>query len=254
MTIRLADAQKQIYQSEKLASVGKLAAGVAHEINNPLTGVLTYSSFLHKRLEKGDITVTPDDGQVIDDLGVIVHETKRCRDIVKGLLDFSRQAPAQKGPVSINVVIEQTLGILHNQLQINHVQIIQELDPNLPEIHADMNQMEQIFINIIVNASDAIGKQGGEIRIKTETDDDGETVQITVTDSGCGISEEARSKIFDPFYSTKGRKGTGLGLAVVWGIVEEHKGNITVDSEVGRGTVFKLRFPVQKASTALIRE
>jgi two-component system NtrC family sensor kinase len=256
MTNRLSNAQKQIHQSEKLASVGKLAAGVAHEINNPLTGVLTYSSFLSKRIRGGEIHVNPNQEQVVEDLDVIVHETKRCREIVKGLLDFSRQVPAQKCDVSLNEVIQQTLSILHNELQLHNIEVILDLDQDLPVLFADYNQLEQVLINIIVNASDAIDENEGKINITTRKGDcDGKPcVVVTIADNGHGISREDMTKIFDPFYSTKGRKGTGLGLAVVWGIVEKHKGKVDVHSEQGKGTTFTLTFPIRKKSTTLIRE
>ena len=246
MTRQLSETQRQLYQSDKLASIGRLAAGVAHEINNPLTGVLTYSSYLLKRAEG-----QPD---IKDDLEVIVRETKRCREIVKGLLDFARQSPPEKREISINEVITHVVRIMQNQLAIHHVKLATDLDPHLPLIAADVNQIQQVLMNLFMNASDAIGKKGGNITVVTapaeRTWKDGggseakEGIQIRITDDGCGIPAQNLNNIFEPFFTTKGQKGTGLGLAVVWGIIEKHNGHITVGSEVGKGTVFTVFLPV----------
>jgi two-component system NtrC family sensor kinase len=247
MTRQLAETQRQLYQSDKLASIGRLAAGVAHEINNPLTGVLTYSSYLLKRADAQP--------EIKDDLEVIVRETKRCREIVKGLLDFARQSPPEKRQISINEVVTQAVRIVQNQLAIYHVKLAAELDPHLPLISADVNQIQQILINLFMNASDAIGKAGGTITVVTAPADrtwnggNGgseakDHIQIRITDDGCGIPAQDLNKIFEPFFTTKGQKGTGLGLAVVWGIIEKHSGRIMVESEVGKGTAFTILLPV----------
>ncbi len=161
MTNKLSEARLQLFQSDKLASLGRLAAGVAHEINNPLTGVLTYSSFLLKR--------TQDNPELQEDLKVIVRETKRSREIVKSLLDFARQSVPKKNNVEINDVIEQAVSVVENQLTINHVKLEKKLDKNIPQIIADSNQIQQVFINLIVNANDAIGKNGGTITVSTSS-------------------------------------------------------------------------------------
>ncbi|OQY28282.1 MAG: hypothetical protein B6244_07705 [Candidatus Cloacimonetes bacterium 4572_55] len=238
MIENLSKARQHIYQQDKLASLGRLAAGVAHEINNPLTGVLTYSSFLLKR--------TKDHPKIQEDLRVIVRETKRCREIVKGLLDFARQAPSKKTKVNINKIILHSLLIIDNQLSIDHVTVKKELADDLPLIRADANQMQQVMINLIVNASDAIETKKGDIYIATIKED--KQIKIVLSDTGCGISQEKLTTIFEPFYSTKGQKGTGLGLAVVWGIIEKHKGKITVDSVIGKGTTFTIVLPIEKKS------
>jgi two-component system NtrC family sensor kinase len=248
MTRQLSETQRQLYQSDKLASIGRLAAGVAHEINNPLTGVLTYSSYLLKRA-----SAQP---EMKDDLEVIVRETKRCRDIVKGLLDFARQSPPEKRQIDINEVVGRTVRIVQNQLAMQHIKLSTDLDPQLPSAHADVNQMQQILINLLMNASDAIGDKGGNITVVTgradQTPRSGndlaptkEYIQIRISDDGCGISADNLNKIFEPFFTTKGQKGTGLGLAVVWGIIEKHNGRITVESEVGKGTAFTILLPVE---------
>lgn len=360
MTQKLSEMRLQLFQSDKMASLGRLAAGVAHEINNPLTGVLTYSSFLLKRVK--------DNPEMKEDLEVIVRETKRSREIVKGLLDFSRQSTPKKGNVNINVVIEDAETVVTNQLKINHIKLEKE-SGSLPPITADANQIQQVLLNLLVNAIDTIGKKGGTIKIASKEislspygvlqirnatcpkghsliDEDhkingmpsiklkaksltnegfihldpvygnhqhhygiqfnkdeivklycphcgvsliDETkkgpecnapvytifipdqgilegctkfgcdwqkwdfvdiggnrnfIEIQVSDTGAGINEKDLNKIFEPFYTTKGQKGTGLGLAVIWGIINNHQGKITVDSTVGKGTTFTIHLPV----------
>lgn len=250
MTRKLAETQRQLFQSEKLASVGRLAAGVAHEINNPLTGVLTYSSFLLKRVE--------DKPEMKDDLEVIVRETKRCREIVKGLLDFARQSPLEKNRVRLNEVIERSVQILANQLAKRKVQIIRQLAADLPEIEADANQLQQVLVNLIMNAGDAMHENGGVITIasalvRDEAEANARFIRLQVRDTGCGIPPENLSKIFEPFFSTKGQKGNGLGLAIVWGIIEKHNGRIAVESTVGEGTVFTILLPLKSETRVVER-
>lgn len=360
MTKKLSEARMQLFQSDKMASLGRLAAGVAHEINNPLTGVLTYSSFLLKR--------TKDNPEFQEDLKVIVRETMRSREIVKSLLDFARQSVPKKSNADINEIINKSIEVIENQLSMNKVKVEKVINKDLPKITVDSNQMQQVFINLLVNASDAIGKNGGTITVKTnhislspygtaqikkaqcpkrhslldnEVKIDGipsikvkarfngdeslihidpiygklrniydqnykekkesqylcpecnnslliekkscpkcssavigievpgqgvyevcstkgcpyekwdyvdsaglqEFIEVKITDTGSGISNEDLSKIFDPFFSTKGQKGTGLGLAVIWGIIDNHNGTITVDSEIEKGTTFSIRLP-----------
>lgn len=237
MIRNLAEAQTQLYHSDKLASLGRLAAGVAHEINNPLTGVLTYSSFLLKRAQA--------DPQMKSDLEIIVRETKRCRDIVKNLLDFARPISTGKKTVSIIDVLNRALNIVDNQLTFNHIEVQKDFADSLPEVHIDEGQLQQVFINLLVNASDAIGNDGGTISLTARSSrvQGKEFVQIEVSDTGCGIAPENLSKIFEPFYSTKDLKGTGLGLSVVWGIIHNHQGTIAVNSEIGQGSQFIVRIP-----------
>ncbi len=361
MTKKLSDARMQLFQSDKMASLGRLAAGVAHEINNPLTGVLTYSSFLLKR--------TKDNPEFQEDLKVIVRETLRSREIVKSLLDFARQSVPKKSSADINEIIDKAIAVIDNQLSINKVRIVKQNETNLPNLSVDANQMQQVFINLFVNASDAMGKDGGTITIKSqrislspygstqikkatcpkrhslmdsefkidglsslkvkvisdskegiihldpvygkhrnffnldfkinkdvkfvcpecsisliqqdkvcpkcgspvlvfEIEGQGtyevcssensdwekwdavdalglkEYIEIKISDTGSGISREDLSKIFEPFFSTKGQKGNGLGLAVIWGIIDNHNGSINVESEVGKGTTFIIRLPL----------
>jgi two-component system NtrC family sensor kinase len=246
MMEKLAEAQRQLLQSDKLSSIGRLAAGVAHEINNPLTGVLTYSSFLLKS--------AGDNPELKEDLEVIVRETKRCREIVKGLLDFSRQSTSAMRPSPVNEIVRNACSIVEHQLAIQKIKIDMQLPEESPVANADMAQLEQVLVNLLVNAADAIGEGGGTITIDTGLataaknrngrESPNGTVRIRVTDNGCGIPPEGLDKVFEPFYSTKGMKGTGLGLAIVWGIIEKHQGQLKMDSEVGRGTTVTVLLPV----------
>lgn len=361
MTKKLSEARMQLFQSDKMSSLGRLAAGVAHEINNPLTGVLTYSSFLLKR--------TKNNPEMQEDLKVIVRETMRSREIVKGLLDFARQSVPKKHNVKAREIIDRAVVVVNNQLILKHIDLVKEFDPELPMITVDADQIQQVFINLIVNASDAIENDNGKIifntsltnllpygmtQIKTafcpkrhnlvdneikieamptiklkavtakssgqinldpiygksrhqynfqinpgdevkvscprcdislinekeqcpkcnspiynfespplgmfegctntncnwqrwqSVDEGGEKtyVKIIIEDNGSGIQPEDLTRIFEPFFSTKGQKGTGLGLAVIWGIIDNHNGTITVESEVGKGTKFTILLPV----------
>ena len=361
MTEKLAEARLQLFQSDKLASLGRLAAGVAHEINNPLTAVLTYSSYLLKR--------SGDKPEMRKDLEVIVEETIRCREIVKSLLDFARQTVPKKRNANINQIIERARNVVENQLAIGRVELVLDLDSDLPDVTVDANQVQQVFINLMVNAADAIGEESGRIRVSSRSislsprgmlqikqalcrkrhdlvdrkvqigrkpaitmrytagessglihldpmygssdhrlDDfpgmdegvdlqcphcqvsllaedepcpkcgapayafevplkgmvcgclregcgwtrwdqvdsawNDEFIEVRVEDDGCGIPRAQIPKLFEPFATTKGQKGTGLGLAVSWGIIDNHNGTITVESEVGVGTTFIVRLPV----------
>ena len=363
MTRNLAEARLQLFQSDKLASLGRLAAGVAHEINNPLTAVLTYSSFLLKR--------TKDNPEVQEDLGVIVRETIRCREIVKNLLDFARPSVPKMHNADINKIIRSAIEVVASQLLLKRIELDANLDTSLPEVTVDANQIQQVFINLLVNAADAIGDNGGKIsvdpslislspyglaQIKTAVcpkrhalmDDeikinglptirvkavskgnDGiinldpvygkhrhqygieikrgkdlqvscpqcnvslidenikcpkcgasvynfevpphgmlegctspectwqrwqamdeaghkDYIEVKIADTGQGIPKENLSKLFEPFYTTKGKHGTGLGLAVIWRIIDNHNGTINAESELGKGATFIIHLPLQK--------
>ena len=362
MTDKLAQARLQLFQSDKLASLGRLAAGVAHEINNPLTAVLTYSSYLLKRSQGKPETQK--------DLQVIVNETIRCREIVKNLLDFARQTVPKKRKADVNEIIGRAARVIENQLALGRVKLVMELDPTLPSVTVDANQVQQVFINLMVNAADAIGENEGTItvssklvtlspagilQIKTavcrkrhelvdrkfemegkpaitmqfrkdeqtglihldpmygstnhhlagmppldegvellcpecstsmiaegeqcpecgapiyafevplkglvqgclregcnwqhweqvDSNWNDQFVEVRVADDGCGIPKSQIPHLFEPFATTKGPKGTGLGLAVTWGIVDNHNGTISVESEVDVGTTFIVRIPVE---------
>ncbi len=252
MTGRLSEAQRQLYRQDKLASVGRLAAGVAHEINNPLTGVLTYASFLQAK--------ATDQPELKEDLDVIVRETKRCRDIVKGLLDFSRQSVPEKRHVHLSEIVYRAGSIVRNQFSLHRIRLLLDLQEDLPAVHADANQIQQVLVNLLVNAADAMGKEGGTVTIEARAAPSGtldsEAVQIVVRDTGKGIDPADVSRIWEPFFSTKGQQGNGLGLAIVWGIIETHHGRIEVESEKGVGTTFTVTLPVagDQPSSPLIRE
>ena len=224
----------QLFRSEKLASIGKLAAGVAHEINNPLTGVLTNASLLLDDLEEGD--------ERREDVKVIVDETIRCREIVKRLLDFARQTKPRKTLTNINTLIDNIIMLVRNQTSFRNITIDRNLDESITEVMADMDQIQQVFINIILNASDAMS-EGGKLTIESRVGKNGDFIEIEFTDNGCGISEEEKRKIFDPFFTTK-ESGTGLGLSISYGIIERHGGTINVDSSPGIGTIFTITLPI----------
>ncbi|MBI4811072.1 MAG: cache domain-containing protein [Ignavibacteriales bacterium] len=224
----------QLFRSEKLASLGKLAAGVAHEINNPLTGILTNSSLLLDDLDKNDPRR--------EDVDVIVKETIRCREIVKRLLDFARQTKPQKQLININAIIENIILLIRNQTSFRNINIQKNLINDIPEIMADKDQIQQVFINIIINASEAMSK-GGLLTIESKLSTNKETILISFADTGPGIPEEIKDKIFDPFVTTK-EQGTGLGLSISYGIIEQHGGEISMESKRGEGTTFIIQLPV----------
>ena len=363
MTKSLAEAKLQLFQSDKMASLGRLAAGVAHEINNPLTGVLTYSSFLLKR--------TKDNPELQENLEVIVRETIRSREIVKGLLDFSRQSAPKKHNADINKIIKSAIDVIASQLLLKRIELDAQFDTSLPEVMVDANQIQQVIINLLVNAADAIGDNGGKISVhpslislaphglaqikaavcpkghdlmdsemriyglptvKVKVVSNGNVgivnldpvygkhrheygieiengkdlqvscpqcnislieknvncpkcgspvccfevlshgmfegctnpectwqrwqamdeaghrdfIEVKIADTGQGILKEDLSRIFEPFFTTKGEHGNGLGLAITWGIIDNHNGKINVESEVGKGTTFTIHLPLQK--------
>jgi len=224
----------QLFRSEKLASLGKLAAGVAHEINNPLTGILTNSSLLLEDLEADDPRR--------EDVEVMVRETMRCREIVKRLLDFARQTKPHKRPSSINALIDNIVLLVRNQATFRNIAIEKNLSDRVPDVLIDPDQIQQVFINIVLNAAEAMTK-GGKLAIRTGLAPDTQSIVVSFSDTGPGISEAMREKIFDPFYTTK-EHGTGLGLSISYGIVEQHGGAINVESTVGQGSTFTIQLPV----------
>jgi len=238
-TDQIKNIDAQLFRSEKLASLGKLAAGVAHEINNPLTGILTNSSLLLEDLDPGDSRR--------EDVDVIVKETIRCREIVKRLLDFAKQTKPQKRPTNVNDLIDNIILLVRNQTSFRNIDIQRQLAPELPDILADADQMQQVFINIILNAADAMSK-GGKLVIRSSLSASGDAIMVSFADTGPGISEENRERIFDPFFTTK-EHGTGLGLSISYGIVEQHGGTIRVESTVGQGSIFSVELPVMGADT-----
>jgi two-component system, NtrC family, sensor kinase len=227
-------AERTILKSEKLASIGRMASGIAHEINNPLTGVLTYSSLLLEDM-KGT--------KYEEDLRIIRDETLRCRGIVRGILDFARDTKAEKVPADINQIIEESLRMLEKHVNFQNVEIVKALDRGIPQVSVDAGEIRSVINNLAVNAADAM-PNGGKLTIATGTDPDSGMVFIRVEDTGIGISPENLGKIFEPFFTTKDKgKGTGLGLAMTYGVIQRHNGTIDVRSEVGKGTEFIVKLP-----------
>jgi two-component system NtrC family sensor kinase len=237
-TTELKAMQAHLIQSEKLAGVGKLAAGVAHEINNPLTCVLTNSSLMLSDL-------TPDDPRR-EDLQAIVDETLRCRKIVKGLLDFARQTKPQKQNLDLNKLAEDIIALVRNQASFQNIRIETELDPGIPPVLADADQIRQVVLNIILNAADAM-PQGGIIRVRSSCEPKSKHLALRISDTGPGIPDEIQNKMFEPFFTTK-KTGTGLGLAIAYGIMERHKGSLKVESSPGRGTTIVVTLSTDAAA------
>ncbi|RJQ84265.1 MAG: HAMP domain-containing protein [Desulfobacteraceae bacterium] len=240
---RRAASENKIMQSERQASIGRLAAGVAHEINNPLTGVLTYT---HMLLRRKDL-----DPEVRADLETVAAATDRVRKIVKGLLDFSRQTKLDPEPTEINRLVSNTIALLENQALVKGVAVKFTPGENLPLVTLDRSQMQSVLMNLIINALDATAP-GGSIKIYTAAGLSGagaaqKGVELTVADTGTGIHPDHMDKLFDPFFTTKAvGQGTGLGLSVSQGIVQRHGGHIRVQSELGKGTRFFVWLPVDK--------
>jgi two-component system NtrC family sensor kinase len=237
-TAELRTMQGHLVQAEKMAAVGKLSAGVAHEINNPLTGILTNSSLMLEDL--------PADHPWRDDVQTIVNETLRCRKIVKGLLDFSRQSKPQRTLLQMNEIIEDVLALVRNQPAFSGVTVSYDLDPALPTILADADQLRQVVLNIVLNAAEAMTARGGELRLASRGLPDRQAVEITFADTGPGIPDEVQARMFEPFFTTK-KTGTGLGLSIVYGIVERHRGSLRVEPTPGGGATFRLTIPVNGA-------
>jgi two-component system NtrC family sensor kinase len=232
--------RQQIGQSEKMASIGRLAAGVAHEINNPLTGVLT---FAHLLKEEANL-----DEQGKQDVDLIINETTRAAQIVRGLLDFARERPAVKAPLDINEVIRRTLQLLGNQKAFQQIVIVEDLEDDLPKVNGDENQLQQVLLNLSLNACEAM-PDGGTLLVSTVSQNG--QVLIKVTDTGCGIKREHMDQIFEPFFSTKPvGKGTGLGLSVTYGIIQQHSGDLDVESQEGKGTTFTIALPCTEDGSA----
>jgi len=234
-TTQIKEMQSVIVRSEKLASLGELAAGIAHELNNPLTGILIHASIIDKNTQL--------DPELKMDLDTITEEADRCAKIVKNLLDFSRKTEPRKTMNSINDTLERALGLVEHLSSFYDISIVKEYADNLPDLLLDAGQMEQVFVNMFVNASQAM-EEGGTLTIWTGMDITEDAVVVTIQDSGFGIPEENLVKVFDPFFSTKGARGTGLGLSVSYGIVEGHGGTVEVHSKVGEGTMFTITLPV----------
>ena len=229
---------QRIIKSERLALVGQLAANVAHELNSPLQGIVTFS---HLMIED-DIC---DNTNHITSLEKIVVQANRCRDIIRGLLDFSRQREPDKALYNVNSVIGSCIALVEHQALFHNIQIVKNFQENLPLAILDASQIERVFINIIMNAAEAM-EGNGKLSLDTRFDEEKQSIEIIFSDTGPGINEEHLKIIFDPFFTTKDvGHGTGLGLAISYGIVKGHKGKLSVESEVGKGTAFLISLPIE---------
>jgi signal transduction histidine kinase len=245
---------EQLASSEKMASVGQMAAGVAHEINTPLGVILGYS-----QLMMDDFTPESEEGE---SLVVIERQAKACRKIVADLLKFSRQSESARENILINEVMEDVLAVTEHSLNMDHIFAYRDLDKNLPKIVGDTEKLRQVFINFVNNAHHAMEKQGGgKLYLSCHYDKENEQVVATIRDTGHGIPEEVKAKIFDPFFTTKPvGKGTGLGLSVSYGIIKDHGGVIEVESPVKsdegelQGTAFHVKLPVLSKEAAPVIE
>jgi len=247
-TKELLAAKAEVAQGEKLASIGVLASGIAHELNNPLTGVLTFTSLMRKK--------APEGSEDADDLDLVIRETKRCASIIKRLLDFAREKVPVKGFYNLNQVIEDTVRFVERPASLQQIEISMNFDPLLPQAWGDADLIKQVILNLLVNAQQAIeGK--GNITVQTRLvaagpnagSTDAPMVEVVVTDTGCGIPQANLQRIFDPFFTSKEvGKGTGLGLSVSYGIVKAHGGKISVESVLGTGTTFRIWLPITPPS------
>jgi two-component system NtrC family sensor kinase len=235
-TQQLVKVQEQAARQQRLASVGQLAAGVAHEINNPLGGILTFASLILEELRPGD--------PHREDMEEVVRQAQRCRKIVSELLEFSRQREAPMSLANINDVVHRTLALLERQASFHDIHIVRKFDPRMPRTVVDESQMQQVFMNIILNAVDAMEGRG-DLTIETRHSTLKGELLVRITDTGCGIPDDIKESIFDPFFTTKDPgKGTGLGLAVACRIVQAHGGRTEVESRVGTGTSFTIYLPI----------
>jgi len=245
-TRELQVAQAEAVRGEKLASVGMLAAGIAHELNNPLTGVLTFATLVRQGME--------DDAPEAEDLDLVIKETKRCATIIRRLLDFAREKAPDKQYCNLNELIADAARLVEQQARLSEIEVVLSLDEDLPIIWVDEDLVKQVVMNMLVNAQHAIGERG-RITLKTavcpepvlltEGAQAAKAVEVSVSDTGCGISAEDMARIFDPFFTTKEvGKGTGLGLSVSHGAILAHGGDIRVESEPGEGTTFHIYLPL----------
>jgi two-component system, NtrC family, sensor kinase len=243
-TSELEKIHKSLLRSEKMASIGKLAATVAHEINNPLFGILTYARLVLRELLKHEV---PKRDEMAEQLQTIERESKRCGDLVKNLLTFSRQAPSVREPNDLNTVVHRAVLLVKHKLEMQNIAFEEQLAEQMPPVLCDSNQIQQVILVLLVNASEAMAK-GGRLSVRTGFDEKAEEGVVWVKDSGSGIPPEVMPHIFDPFFTTKeDQNRTGLGLAVAHSIVEQHGGEITVRSEPGQGTEFQVQLPMALA-------
>lgn len=252
---RVKTMMQQLVSSEKMASVGQMAAGVAHEINTPLGIILGYAQLMMDDFEE--------ESEVHQNLEVVERQTKACRKIVSDLLKFSRQSESAKQEIDINEVITEVLAVTEHNLNLDHIQLERNLAEDLPAVIGDIGKLRQVFVNLVTNAHHAMEDNGGTLLVETNKDTAADVVEIVVKDNGAGIPEEIKNRVFDPFFTTKPvGKGTGLGLSVSYGIIQEHGGTITVESPVqnsktgtfATGTAIHVYLPVLKESSEIVKE
>jgi PAS domain S-box-containing protein len=240
----------KLVHEDKMIALGKLVASSVHEINNPIAGIHTLAKLMLRTLDEDQL-----EAEELKEfrryLELIAHESSRCGQIVSNLLSFARQKEMERRPVEINDIIRSVVVLCQHRMQLQNIAIHEELDPKLPEITGDYNQIQQCIMNVIFNAMEAM-PDGGKLTLSTSFKRKNRMVHINISDTGCGIPEENLSIIFEPFFSTKEEsQGVGLGLSVVYGIIREHQGNIYVQSEVGVGSTFTIRFPEGRKTSRL---
>jgi signal transduction histidine kinase len=240
--VKLAGANAALVQSEKLAAFGQLGAGIAHEVKNPLAGILGYAQLTLRKLDEAS--------PFRKNLMIIEKETRRCTDIISNLLTFARQESTRVQPTDINTVVDAAMQIVDHQLGVNNVKITKEYATDLPQCEVNANQLQQAIMNFAINAQQAMGSDGGQLVVRTRNSG-ADGVIIEVEDNGPGIPEDIRGKIFEPFFTTKpAGQGTGLGLSVTYGIVKDHGGDIEIEDVSGGGTRFIVTLPVRAAKAA----
>jgi PAS domain S-box-containing protein len=235
---------KKLIQEDRMISLGKLVASSVHEINNPIQGLLTFSRLMETTLERG--APSSEELEAFRDyLSIMSSELERCGNIISSLLSFSRQSEVEHKNVDLNEILEEVITLTHHKMEIQDIYLSTKIASRPLIINADINQLQQCFLNLIFNAVEAM-PQGGKLSVISELDESSKNAIVQIQDTGCGIPEENVDHIFDPFFTTKEEgEGTGLGLSIVHGVVRANKGNIKVESQVGKGSVFTLAFPIQ---------
>jgi two-component system NtrC family sensor kinase len=249
-TAQLQLAQRRLMQTDRLASLGQLAASVAHEINNPVSGVLNLSMLLERLMANGAFPAGRE-AEFRKYLGQISTETSRVGRIVSDLLSFSRRSKPQRAPADINKLVRSTLALVSHKLRLINAETVLDLDDNLPRVECDASQIQQVILNLALNGAEAMAsKGGGRLTITTRLVPAGDSIELQVRDTGEGITPENLAKIFDPFFTTKADgKGVGLGLAVLYGIVKAHDGDVDVSSRPNEGATFSVTLPLMSNST-----
>ena len=250
-TRELKQAHQHMLQVEKMATIGKMAAVVAHEINNPLSGILTYSRVV-KRWIQNNFSTAPRSEEMCGSLDLIASESKRCGELVKNLLSFSRVTPMNLEWSDLSQVIDRCVRLVQHKMDMGGIQLNLSIAPELPPVHCDPNQIEQVVLAMVINAIDAM-PQGGNLWISTRLDT-AAWIELIIRDDGMGIPDEHLPHIFEPFYTSKESGGSGLGLAISQNIVERHGGSIAVHSKAGQGTSFTILLPVDSQRPALASE